>query len=263
MPPAKWPWSALELYERLHTGNAGDVAFYVEACRGVRSVLELGCGGGRVLLAVGQVVDEVVGVDSDPEALEALEARLGPPLRSKVTLTRGDMCRLALGRRFDRVIIPYNTLYALPGDDQMVTCLDRARRHLTGDGRVVFDGYLVPDDEADTDELVDEAPAHLATLVDDESGRVVDVQEQAMAAPGERNLVVRYDYRLRDGAGAALAERAHHLAHHYLTPRTLPGVVRRAGLRITALFGDFAAGPVTDESDHLIVVAEDADALRR
>ena len=41
-----------ELYELLHSGTPGDLAFYRKWCRGADNVLELGCGYGRVLCAL-------------------------------------------------------------------------------------------------------------------------------------------------------------------------------------------------------------------
>ncbi len=41
------------LYAELHVGNPGDLAFYREHCVGASSILELGCGYGRVMTACG------------------------------------------------------------------------------------------------------------------------------------------------------------------------------------------------------------------
>jgi tRNA G46 methylase TrmB len=48
------PALAAELYRLTHRGNPGDVGFYRKLCSGVQSVLELGCGYGRLLAALAQ-----------------------------------------------------------------------------------------------------------------------------------------------------------------------------------------------------------------
>lgn len=262
-PSRAWPWTDLEVYESLHTGNTGDVAFYTDRCAGAGAVLELGCGGGRILLAVGGLVDEIVGLDLDPEPLAALAERVGPALADRVTLLQGDMRAFDLARRFDRVIVPFNTLYGLASDAEIVACLDCARRHLEPGGLVIFDGYLVPDDEADQGGLLDEVPSHLTTLIDPSGELALHVFEQAVHADGLRNIAVRYDLHLRDGGGAGelVDVRSTLQRHHYLTPGTLPRVVRRSGLVVHELLGSFKGDALGPLSDHMIVVA--ADRLRR
>ena len=63
------PRGPAELYARLHRGNPGDLDFYRRACAGASSVLELGCGHGRVLRAIATPETHLVGVDLDPELL--------------------------------------------------------------------------------------------------------------------------------------------------------------------------------------------------
>jgi|GEM_PF-1851475 len=157
------------LYVALHTGNAGDVSFYVERCLGAESlhlrvgedgallapapsvagqvnVLELGCGAGRVSLPLLEGGARVVGVDLHQGLLELLERTARERgLDQELRLICQDMRTLQLKERFDYVLISYNTLYcALSWDDQ-VDCLARAAQHLKPNGRLIIDGYALPD----------------------------------------------------------------------------------------------------------------------
>ena len=52
-----------ELYALTHRGTAGDVGFYRRACAGASSVLELGCGSGRLLKRLARPGRQLVGLD--------------------------------------------------------------------------------------------------------------------------------------------------------------------------------------------------------
>src|SRR5271169_1210431 len=68
-----------------------------------KSVLDAGCGTGRVAIELARRGLEVVGVDVD-ESMIAEARRLDPEL----TWVRADLATLALGRRFDAVVMAGN-----------------------------------------------------------------------------------------------------------------------------------------------------------
>lgn len=195
----------------------------------------------------------MVGLDVAADALERLQGRLRPALAERVSLVRADMREFALEERFERVIIPYNALYALASDEDMVACLAAARRHLAPGGRLLFDGYRVPEEDADSDELLDDEPGLLATVVRGEDW--FEVYEQALPVDAPRSLQIHYRYRVWEGGAEEAREVWQVIHHHYLTPSTLRPVVARAGLEIEALWGDFERGAVHSASEHLVVRA--------
>ena len=93
-----------------------DILMYRELARrrggGVpATVLELGCGTGRVAAPLAQSGLEVVGVDVRPAMLElARERRDVLPL----TLLQGDLRTLHLGRRAPLLLLPLRRLPPLP-----------------------------------------------------------------------------------------------------------------------------------------------------
>src|SRR5688572_29368088 len=119
-----------ELYVALHSGTPGDAAFYRRVCRDARSVLDLGCGNGRILWGLRRPGRSLVGLDRDREMLQlarrhaATDGRSALPSGSAVAGFRGgergkrlgsaptwvqaDMAAFALGRRFDAIILPFS-----------------------------------------------------------------------------------------------------------------------------------------------------------
>lgn len=93
--------------------------------------LELAVGTGRIALplaATGLAVDGI-------EQSEAMIARLrSKPGGEAVTVTRGDMAEVRLGRRYRLVYLVFNTIYNLLTQDDQVRCFENAARHLEDDG---------------------------------------------------------------------------------------------------------------------------------
>jgi SAM-dependent methyltransferase len=120
-----------------------DVDFYVEAARESGGpVLELGCGSGRVLIPTARAGIEITGLDLSPRMLDVCRKRLAAEsgdVQSRVQLIEGTMTAFDLGRTFRLITIPFRPFQHLLTVEDQLACLACIRRHLTSDGRLVFD----------------------------------------------------------------------------------------------------------------------------
>jgi cyclopropane fatty-acyl-phospholipid synthase-like methyltransferase len=91
------------------------------------SVLDLGCGVGRLVNLLARPDREVVGVDESPEMLR----HVAPAVRTIEARLEG----LALPERFDAVVLASH-LVNVPGRDQRRAFLAAAADHLAADGTV-------------------------------------------------------------------------------------------------------------------------------
>ncbi|MBO0840812.1 MAG: methyltransferase domain-containing protein [Sciscionella sp.] len=97
------------------------------------SVLDLGCGTGRLAEPLARLGHEVTGVDNEPEMLASLRSVRG---------VAADIGSLDLGERFDAVLLMSHFVNA--ADTGLATAaLDAVRRHLVGDGFAVVERYPV------------------------------------------------------------------------------------------------------------------------
>jgi SAM-dependent methyltransferase len=139
---------ALEAYEdadvasRLGRESADDVQYYVRLARGAGDVLEYGAGRGRVTLPMARAGAGVVAVDLSTQLSSALESALQSEpaqVRRRVTVKRGDMRSLRLGRKFRLVVAPSDTFSHLYSRGDVEGFLACAHAHLVAGGQLVFD----------------------------------------------------------------------------------------------------------------------------
>jgi SAM-dependent methyltransferase len=121
-----------ELYDRAFSWDIGEEIDWLLGRLGpdCRSVLEPGCGSGRVLEALARRGVEAVGIDRSPAMVELARAR-----GAEVFLA--DMTDFDLGRTFDGALCPINTLAHL-SPAELGRHLERMGRHLRPGAR-----YLV------------------------------------------------------------------------------------------------------------------------
>lgn len=121
-------------------GEVDDLRFYRELLHRYRcqSVLELGCGTGRICSSLQAHGFTVTGIDNSRPMLAWARTRRCPPTIEM------DMCRLGLRCRYTAVIIAWNTLNLL-GDRQSIRrCLQEAATVLVPGGLLLLH-LFVPD----------------------------------------------------------------------------------------------------------------------
>lgn len=243
-----------QLYALTHRGNAGDVSHYVELCRGASSVLELGCGYGRMLEALARPERALVGLELDSTLLRLgreTVAALPRGLARSVTLVRGDMQRFELGRRFQRVILPYNALYCLLTSRAVEQCFRAVRAALEPDGLFGFDVWNADPWYAQSlsPERGDEPLAAF-----EHAGRVWHAYERCRRGRGPARLDVTYSY-VPDGRGAP---RTQIVRQRYYHSRELLELLSRCGFVVKSTLGSFSGGRFGSRSTRLIVTAKAA-----
>lgn len=102
-------------------------------------VLELGVGTGRLAIPLAAAV-QVVGIDSSAAMLERLAAKPGG---ERVETVLGDMAAPPIGdRRFDVVLVAYNTLFNLIDPADQHRCLAAAAEHLAPGGSLLVEAFV-------------------------------------------------------------------------------------------------------------------------
>jgi SAM-dependent methyltransferase len=109
-----------------------------------RSVLDAGCGTGRVAVELARRGVAVVGVDSDPDMVDLARAKAPGLRRPDLRWIVADLAGLALPDRFDVVLLAGNVVpYVAP--DQRAAAVAACARHLAPTGVLLAGFALRPD----------------------------------------------------------------------------------------------------------------------
>lgn len=119
--------------------DIGDVSSYCRLAEETTgSVLELGCGTGRITIPILETGADVCAVDASVSQLKLLDAEANERGLDPDIIV-GDMCSFEIYKEFELIILPYETVrYALTPERQL-SCLRQVRQHLGPDGKVVLD----------------------------------------------------------------------------------------------------------------------------
>ena len=242
------------LYDLIHAGVQDDVPLYLAlAAETGGPVLELGCGSGRTLVPLVEAGYHVVGLDSSPAMLERARIRLErSPAGEHGRLVHGDMTGFDLQITFPLITIPFHTWLHLITRQAQLAALASIRRHLRPGGRLVID---LPAPATIVEAEHDNSLVLENNLNDPETGETV-LQFSSTQLDEESQLYCVtwiYDRIAADGTVRRLVVP---MTLHYLFPHQADLLLQRSGLAVVAIWGDYDRSPYTDESKHLIIVAE-------
>jgi SAM-dependent methyltransferase len=247
-------YDAVPLYS-----TRGDVAFYLEeAARAGQSstVLEIGCGTGRLTLPLARAGHAVTGVDLSPAMLARAGAKAAgepPEVRARVTLLEADARRLShsASATFDVAIAPFRVMQHLVTIEDQLAVLTGARERLRPGGRLVFDVFN----------------PSFGMMTRDRSAEVEDTPEQPLPDGRMLRRTVRVTavhwvdqvsdieliYYVRRGDHTERIVQAFRM--RFFTPSEVAHLVTRAGFRLDALYGGFDRRPLDDAAPEIVVVA--------
>jgi SAM-dependent methyltransferase len=238
-------------------GRVEDVAFYRAAAREFGDpVLELGCGTGRIAMALAEAGKRITGLDLSERMLEqAVKKRAGlnREARERVQLVQGDMTGFDLGETFRLVIIPFRPFQHLLEVRQQMDCLDCVRKHLAPGGRLILDVF-----QTDAERMHD--PVHMREMLVTEyksaDGRQVRVSERVAAfhrAEQRNDVEMIFSIVHPDGRKERLVFA---WPLRYFFRYEVENLLARCGFQVAAEYGDFDRTPIRDDSPEMIFVAE-------
>lgn len=211
-----------------------------EAGKGPGRVLELGCGTGRLTLAIAQGGIDIVGVDLSDSMLEAAR-RKARAAGVEVPFVHADMRDLNLEGKFATILIPGNSLLHLLTNEELKQCLAGVRRHLWPGGRLLFDIS-----KWEMSRYARDPGQRYPAFMQDE----ITVEETSTydAAAQVRNVVWylstasepdfrKIEYRLR-----------------VIFPQELLLLLESAGLHLEARYGEFTREPFTASSRRQVCI---------
>jgi SAM-dependent methyltransferase len=227
-----------------------DVPFILHQLRSRQSILELAAGSGRAAIPLAQAGHKVVGIDIDPAML-----RLAIKKRDAVGVTdrqlqflKADILNLKLGKKFDCILLLFNTFLIFTTTLEQDRALQSIRRHLKPSGRFWLDIFqpdlkLVAQDESKNLQPKVFCVPHLDRTV----FRSTDVRRD----PASQVQRVTFNYIWFDRDGREMREKlSFNLT--YIFPRELRLLLERNGLQLENLYGNYDGSKLNANSPRMI-----------
>ena len=243
-----------DIYDRVYARLVHDVPFYVQhglACGG--SVLELGCGTGRVSLAMAQAGVPVVGIDISPRMVEtarrkARALRLG----RQASFRQADMRTVRLRQRFSLAAMPFRSFQSLLRADEQRQTLVNIKAHLVPGGKLAFDVFA-----PDIHMLADTSPElfHLQDVPQPDTGHKLVVWGKNRFDHVDQTNDVQLVIEEMGRQGGVLRRLHREFTVRYTFRYEMEHLLEACGFAVEAVYGDFDGGPVTADSDDLVWVA--------
>ena len=238
-----------------------DVAFYRDAARDLGDpILELGCGTGRITMALAEAGKRITGLDLSERMLERAvrkRAALRVEARERVHLVQGDMARFDLGESFRLVIIPFRPFQHLLEVRQQVDCLNCVRKHLAPGGRLILDGAVTGAiGGVGAAELIGGQLPTLLTEYKTGDSRQVRISERVTAfhrAEQRNDVEMIFSIRHPDGRQERLVFA---WTLRYFFRYEVAHLLARCGFQVAAEYGNFDRTTIRNDSPEMIFVAE-------
>jgi SAM-dependent methyltransferase len=240
------------LYDLEHRDLKEDVELYHNfAARCDGKVLELGCGTGRVTLALAQAGFEVTGVDNSAAMLDLAQARAADAgLQAQVRLEQMDVRNLDQENRFALAIYALNGFLHLTTVADQLSALSNIHRALLPGGFLLVDlpnPHTVFTPAADGQLIVrrhfqSEQGHPITSLI----GTQTDLANQI------QRLTLFYDEVGQDGAVRRTAvEMDLRFAYRY----EMAALLRQVGFDVDAVYGSYDLEPYEGDSPIMLFVA--------
>jgi SAM-dependent methyltransferase len=238
------------------TQRTHDVAFYANAAKKFGDpVLELGCGTGRITVAIAEAGYRIVGVDISEKMLQRAadkRAHLREEARERLHLAQGDMTRFELGEQFRTVLIPFRPFQHLLETEHQMDCLNCVRKHLARGGHLILD-FFQTDPERMHDPLFEKET--LLTEYDLPGGRHVALSERVAAfhrALQQNDVEMIFQVTHAGGKQERLVMA---WSLRYFFRYEVEHLLARCGFQLEAIYGNFDSSALADASPEMIFVA--------
>jgi SAM-dependent methyltransferase len=228
-----------------------DVPFFLgQLPKRRQDILELATGTARAAIPIAQAGHRVVGVDYVEDMLNIARSKRDSVGLTEIQLklVRQDVLKLDLRRKFDWIVILFNTLLAFTSLEELDRVLQNVRKHLKPRGRFWLDVFnpdhsmLSRERETDLERYVFFVPELQRTVF-----RKTEIRRDN--AKQVMRLVTHYSWF--DGMGVLKKEKFE-FDMTCIFPRELRILLERNGLAIEALWGNYDGSEFTKDSPRMI-----------
>lgn len=243
------------LYDQIHSVLSEDVDFLIDHTADLQEpILELGCGSGRILLALAQTGKRITGIDNSPAMLSLARDKLRQQpgtILELVTLMEGDISSFNIPDKFGTAICSHNTLYHLP-ERERIACFNLIHQHLSPGGTICIDldnPFKVADPIDDGLLLLERR------LINPVSGKIILHFASSQVDPKAEECHLTWIYDESPTVGGPVSRIVVETTFYIVTRHKLELELEEAGFNLRAVYGDYKNRPYNEESPRLLVFA--------
>jgi SAM-dependent methyltransferase len=206
-----------------------------------KAILDMGCGTGRLAVALAERGHRVTGADPSAGMMRVARSRPGA---DRVRWIDSDSKSLALDTRFNLIVMTGNVFQLFLDDDEVRATLRTLRRHLAAGGRLAFETR---------NPLVEEwrgwTPALTRETIDVPGVGAVEVHYDIAREDG---AFVTYETHYRFGPGDVAVGRD---TLRFMSQDELAAFLAEAGFTNITWFGNWDRAPLTPSSPEFVIIA--------
>jgi ubiquinone/menaquinone biosynthesis C-methylase UbiE len=206
-----------------------------------KTILDMGCGTGRLAVALAERGHRVTGADPSAGMMQVARKRPGA---GSVRWIDSDAKSLALDTRFDLIVMTGNVFQVFLDDADIRTTLRALRRHLAPGGQLAFETRN--------------------PLIEEWRGWTPALTRETIEVPGVGAVEVHYD--IAEVEGAFVTYETHYRfgpddvavgrdTLRFVRQEELATLLAEAGFTDVTWFGDWDRAPLTPSSPEFVVVA--------
>lgn len=234
-------------YDKRYQVITEDIPFWIRRAKEFGDpILELGSGTGRVSIPLAKHGFLVTGIDiSDSMTTEARRKAVHEGV--EIEFIKGDIRDFQLGRKFNLIIFPLNTICHFLVLEDLEACLSCVRGHLLPEGRFVIDAFVPSQERLARDPR--ERFLNAEYQHPDGEGTVI-VRESNEYDPASQINRVRLYYEI-PGMREEIVEE---LDMRMFFPKELDALLKYNGFKIDAKYGDYEDTGFSSNSPKQMVV---------
>ncbi len=228
-------------YDAANPPDAADAFYLALAGDQPKAILDMGCGTGRLAVALAARGHRVTGADPSAGMMKVARGRRDT---ERVRWVDSEAAHLALEERFDLIILTGHVFQVFLEDDSVRATLRTLRRHLAPGGRLAFETR---------NPLVEEWREWMPHLT-----------RERLQVPGIGAVEMHYD--IVGAKGAFVTFETHFrfapddvvvapTTLRFMSRDALAGFLAEAGFSDVAWFGDWDRSPIGAASPEIIAVA--------
>lgn len=227
-----------DLYSLEMDGFTEDIAVFNTMLPAQGSLLELGCGTGRLSRAVAGPHRPVTGIDILPAMLQTARQHESPHC-SYISM---DMTRMGFATQFDIILIGYNTLNLLCEKKAISACLAGCKKYLHPKGILLLQLHLPTKNF-----IISNKKTFQFQVLDRPGGGKVIKEILKKYYPRTRTIQVEERYRIRPMTKGKDNEDYRNI--YAITGFQAPewfATFKKAGFSPTEIYGDYHYHPIND-----------------